>query len=157
MPIVYGDDRLASGLPANDPRLGGLPANYAHRISYRRMPFVQPDPNAQHAHPRRQAAARRGLVPVHQVQPYVRAAPARPGKMIIPVQPMRLPPGSAPINPNVVGWYYQEAFSLKTKQDNMSKNYPWLFGPEGLYGGMCVEDCEYPCELIDGVCVCPED
>jgi hypothetical protein len=62
----------------------------------------------------------------------------------------------APINPSVIGWYYQKAFNPKYEPDDMSRRYPWLFGPQGLYGTMVVENCEYPCQVIDGVCVCPE-
>ena len=64
------------------------------------------------------------------------------------------PPGN-PLNPNVVDWYYQKAFEPKYKSDSMSIMYPWLFGSQGLYGGMVTEECEYPCEYIDGACICP--
>jgi len=61
------------------------------------------------------------------------------------------PPGN-PINPNVVGWYYQNAFEVKIEEDDMSKKYPWLFGAKGLYN----MKCRYPCYMENGACVCPE-
>ena len=76
-------------------------------------------------------------------------------RAVIPARPaVRQPPGNQ-INENVVGWYYEKAFEPKYKKDDMSELYPWLFGEQGLYGAM-YESCEYPCEIIDGVCVCPD-
>ena len=65
----------------------------------------------------------------------------------------RPPPGRT-LNPAVVNWYTQHAFEPQYEQDDMSKLYPWLFGGEGLYSNI---KCEYPCQIIDGVCVCPEE
>jgi hypothetical protein len=59
----------------------------------------------------------------------------------------------------VVNWYAEHAFTLEVKPDEMGELYPWLFGPDGLYGGMAVgnvEVCREPCKWIDGACECPE-
>jgi len=114
---------------------------------------------------RLQVAAAQDLVPVHRYQPVmpraVRAAiipddPAPPRHAYRPShRPQYVPidgiPG-APLNQSVVNWYYDQAFNMKMEEDDMSKRYPWLFGETGLYN---VEKCEYPCQVIDGVCVCP--
>ena len=73
---------------------------------------------------------------------------------VLPVYPVLPPPGRT-LNPVLIGWYYQQAFSDDYEQDEMSKLYPWLFGPQGLYGGMHVPKCDYPCEMKNGVCECP--
>ena len=56
------------------------------------------------------------------------------------------------VNPNVVNWYYQNAFIMAVEEDDMSKKYPWLFGEKGLYN----MKCRFPCYISDGACVCPE-
>ena len=93
---------------------------------------------------RRVADARaRGLVPRIQVR--VRRPPLRR------VERRERPPGHS-LNPEVVNWYTAHAFEQKYEEDDMSKMYPWLFGAQGLYSGI---KCEYPCQVIGGVCVCP--
>jgi hypothetical protein len=57
------------------------------------------------------------------------------------------------VNPGVQNWYYQKAFEPKYKKNVISTDYPWLFGPQGLYPAiydMCPEDC-----MVDGMCICP--
>ena len=64
-----------------------------------------------------------------------------------------------PPRPNqaVVNWYTENAFDFKVKESPMSRDYPWLFGKQGLYSGILYEEvCEFPCVVLDGVCECPE-
>ena len=85
----------------------------------------------------------RGLRP--RIRHNIRARPR-------PVEVAR-PPGNL-LNPEVVNWYTANAFEHQYEEDDMSKMYPWLFGERGLYSGI---KCKYPCQVIDGVCVCPEE
>ena len=62
------------------------------------------------------------------------------------------PPG-ARMNPEVTNFYYQQSFEPQYVEDDMSKRYPYLFGPEGLYSHIV---CPYPCRFVDGACECPE-
>ena len=88
----------------------------------------------------------------------VLGGPAAPRNYIPAARPQYVPAGAlpgAPLHPRVVNFYYDQAFNLKVEEDDMCKKYPWLFGGDGLYGGLYVEKCEFPCQVIDGVCVCP--
>ena len=81
--------------------------------------------------------------------------PARYVVDVLPVYPDNPPPGRR-LNPRLIGWYSQQSFDPPDyEQDEMSKLYPWLFGPQGLYGGMVIPKCEYPCKWVDGACECP--
>ena len=96
-------------------------------------------------HPQQRRAIAQGLRPV--IQP----------RRVIPLHQNKIakPPGN-PLNQNVINWYYEHSYEPKYEQDDMSKMYPWIFGAQGLYGAMVSEECRYPCQVIDGVCVCPE-
>ena len=81
----------------------------------------------------------------YRLQPVVYAPPA---------QNLPRPPPGHQINPEITNWYARHSFEVRVEEDDMSKKYPWLFAPGGLYSGI---KCEYPCQVIDGVCVCPEE
>ncbi len=79
-------------------------------------------------------------------------------RIVVRGQPYRIRQRRAPrtiINPEVISWYNQKAFELEMEPDEMSKIAPWLFGPQGLYGGLYVSKCELPCKFKNGVCECP--
>jgi len=138
----------------NDPRLVALRAEEAEKSRLRRA-----DAGLRgRAHPRRRAARAQGLVPVVRHRPVVRRRannnPRGPQQPVALRRAMDVPPGRN-INPDIVGWYYQNAFQPKYKQADMSQMYPWLFGRHGLYGSMYTEECRYPCQIINGVCECP--
>ena len=85
------------------------------------------------------------------------------GRQVVRNQPYRIRPRvhreivAATLNPVAVNWYAEKAFELEAIPDDMSIQAPWLFGPQGLYPTQwVVPKCEPPCEVSDGVCVCPE-
>ena len=144
------------GLPAPPPPpfigpqmpAGGLPA---------RPPYVLPGGGAMFGPPAPPARPRRRLVPrrVRNRQIRRRGARIRPvraarGRVVRRPVVRRPAPG---INPAVINFYHQQSFEPQYVEDDMSKRYPYLFGPKGLYSGIV---CRYPCRMINGACVCPE-
>ena len=120
----------------------------------RPAPFVPPRPRVprrirdQQIRQRVQVHGRRNPLPGRgRLQPR-RAPPPVVARRDVIVNP----PGN-PINPEVVRFYHQQSFEPRFVEDDMSKRYPYLFGPKGLYSNIA---CPYPCRVVNGACICPE-
>jgi len=56
------------------------------------------------------------------------------------------------VNPNAQSWYASNSFEMKVRPSWESYNYPWLFGPDGVYP--LIIDCPEEC-VLDPECDCP--
>ena len=86
----------------------------------------------------------------------VRNVRARPQRIhydrpMIPETQITYVPGGY-VNPSVQTWYYQKSFEPVYKKSFVSEQYPWLFGPQGLYPD--IYDCPDECIDANGKCTC---